>query len=124
MEFVYILITILLAIVVSDVLSKIFKSIPSIFFHILIGVLISYLPFFREFELTLANEYISLGFALGIGGKLLCDDEYGKRLSETVKSVPLSALLVETDAPFVLPDTGELPCSKKKRRKLCNSSLI
>jgi TatD DNase family protein len=74
--------------------------------------------------LTLANEYISLGFALGIGGKLLCDDEYGKRLSETVKSVPLSALLVETDAPFVLPDTGELPCSKKKRRKLCNSSLI
>ena len=75
-------------------------------------------------DVSLAKEYISLGFVLGIGGKLLCDDEYGSRLSETIKSIPLSALLVETDAPFVLPDVGDIPCSKKKRRKLCNSSLI
>lgn len=51
MEFVYVVITILLAIVISDILSKIFKSIPSIFFQILIGILISYLPFFRGVEL-------------------------------------------------------------------------
>ncbi len=73
---------------------------------------------------SLAEEYISLGFALGIGGKLLCNDEQGKKLCETVKRVPLSVLLVETDAPFVLPETGELPCSKKQFKKRCNSSLI
>lgn len=52
MEFVYILITLLLAIVVADVLSKIFKSVPSIFFEIAIGVIISYLPVFQEFDLN------------------------------------------------------------------------
>lgn len=75
-------------------------------------------------DITLAEQYIRLGFALGIGGKLLCDDEQGKILCETVKRVPLDTLIVETDAPFVLPDTGKLPCSRKQLRKLCNSSLI
>lgn len=52
MEVVYILITILLAIVVADVLGKIFKSVPSIFFEIAIGVAISYLPVFQEVDLN------------------------------------------------------------------------
>lgn len=52
MEFVYILITLLLAIVVADVLGKIFKSVPSIFFAIAIGVAISYLPVFQEVDLN------------------------------------------------------------------------
>ena len=73
---------------------------------------------------ALAEEYITLGFALGIGGKLLCDDAAGRELCGTVKRVPLSALLVETDAPFVMPDTGDLGCSRSQRKKLCNSSLI
>lgn len=51
MEIVYIMVAILLAIVISDILSKVFKSVPIIFFQIIIGVLISYLPFFREIEL-------------------------------------------------------------------------
>ena len=71
-----------------------------------------------------AKEYIALGFALGIGGKLLSGTEEAKALADTVKNVRLSDLLVETDAPFVLPETGELSCGKKQRRKLCNSSLI
>ena len=75
-------------------------------------------------DVALAEEYISLGFTLGIGGKLLCDDEQGKSLCETVKHVPLHSLLAETDAPFVLPQTGELQCSKKQFKKRCNSSLI
>ncbi len=72
----------------------------------------------------LAEEYISLGFTIGIGGKLLCPDEQGRALCDTVKHVPLTHLLVETDAPFVLPDTAELTCSGNQRKKLCNSSLI
>ena len=75
-------------------------------------------------DIAIAEEYISLGFALGIGGKLLCNDEQSKILGETVKRVPLTSLLAETDAPFVLPETGELSCSKKQFKKLVNSSLI
>ena len=71
-----------------------------------------------------AKEYIALGFALGIGGKLLSGTAEAQSLENTVKNVRLSDLLVETDAPFVLPETGELSCSKKQRQKLCNSSLV
>lgn len=72
----------------------------------------------------LAEKYITLGFVIGIGGKLLCDDEAGRILSDTVKHVPLSSILVETDAPFVFPDVSELAYSGNQRKKLCNSSLI
>ncbi len=75
-------------------------------------------------DLPTAEAYISLGYALGIGGKLLWDDEEGRRLSETVRQVPLSALLVETDAPFVFPDMGDGVAGKNQRKKLCNTSLI
>lgn len=71
-----------------------------------------------------AEAYILLGYALGIGGKLLWDDEEGRLLSETVRRVPLSALLVETDAPFVFPDIGDGSIGKNQRKKLCNTSLI
>lgn len=72
----------------------------------------------------LANEYISLGFAIGIGGKLLCDNETGRELCEAVKSIPLSSIVVETDAPLVFPDTRDDLCGRNQRRRLCNSSLI
>ena len=71
-----------------------------------------------------AKEYIALGFTLGIGGKLLSGSPEAKLLEETVRNVQLSDLLTETDAPFVLPETGELFCGKNQRKKLCNSSLI
>ncbi|MBQ7378757.1 MAG: TatD family hydrolase [Clostridia bacterium] len=75
-------------------------------------------------DAELANQYIALGLCIGIGGKLLWDNEEGREICEAVKSIPLSSILVETDAPFVLPDTGDLQCSKNQRRRLCNSSLI
>lgn len=73
----------------------------------------------------LARKYVALGFSLGIGGKLLWNDAQGLALQETVRSMPITCLLVETDAPYVLPDLPEdLTASKKQRRKLCNSSLL
>ena len=72
----------------------------------------------------LAEQYIALGLALGIGGKLLCDDESGCVLRDTVKHVPLDSILVETDAPYVLPDISDLSCHGNQRKKLCNSSFI
>ena len=72
----------------------------------------------------LAKQYVALGFAVGIGGKLLAKNEQAKALADTVRHIPLCHLLVETDAPFVLPDTEDLPLGKNQRKKLCNSSLI
>lgn len=72
----------------------------------------------------LAQEYISLGFVIGIGGKLLGGGEEAQTIGEAVKQIPLSAIVVETDAPYVLPELPDLACSNKQRHKLCNSSLI
>ncbi len=46
------IVALLLAIVVSDLLSKVFSKIPLIFIQIIVGSLISFLPFFKEFELN------------------------------------------------------------------------
>ena len=71
-----------------------------------------------------AEKYIALGFAVGIGGKLLADDETGNRLCDTVKNIPLSSILAETDSPLVLPELEDGVCGKSARKKLCNTSLI
>lgn len=71
-----------------------------------------------------ANAFIDLGFSLGIGGKLLQKGSDADVLAESVRSVPLSALIVETDAPYVLPDVSEMECSGRQRKKMRNSSLI
>ena len=73
-----------------------------------------------------AMDYIALGYAIGIGGALLDDDETGRALCDTVKNVPLSSLLVETDAPFVYPERGKAECdtTPSQKKKLRNSSLI
>lgn len=45
-------------------------------------------------------EYIKLGYFLGIGGVLTFKNS---KLSETVKKLPLSNILLETDSPFLAP---------------------
>ena len=76
-------------------------------------------------DLAAAEEYLSLGFSLGIGGKLLDDDEYGRTLCDVVRRAPLDRLLVETDAPFLYPQKGKDACpSESQKKKLLNSSLI
>jgi len=71
----------------------------------------------------IAEKYLSLGFVLGIGGTLLQRNAAADRMRESVKTAPLEQLIVETDAPFVLP---EFPYdgSKKSRRKVRNTSTI
>ncbi|MBQ7012046.1 MAG: TatD family hydrolase [Clostridia bacterium] len=68
-----------------------------------------------------AMQYISLGFALGIGSKLLEDNA---ELWDAVRNVPLSSLLVETDAPYLRPDISEVNTSNRQKKKARNSSLI
>ncbi len=51
---------------------------------------------------ALANEAVSLGFFIGVGGPLTFSQR-GRRLPEVVAGLPLSCLVVETDAPYLTP---------------------
>lgn len=46
-----------------------------------------------------ANEYLDMGFYLGIGGLITIED----KLRAAINEIPLDRILLETDAPFVRP---------------------
>ena len=48
------------------------------------------------------DKYLSMGFSIGITG-WICDDRRGKELREAVPMIPLDRILVETDAPYLMP---------------------
>ena len=70
------------------------------------------------------EELVELGFSIGIGGALLHDGEQRTVLEEAVRRTPLEKILVETDAPYVLPTFQDEFVSKKAKRKIRNTSLI
>jgi len=47
-----------------------------------------------------AMEYVKMGWKLGIGGVVTFKNS---KLGETLKSVPLESLILETDAPYMAP---------------------
>ena len=75
-------------------------------------------------DLETARAYLSLGFAIGIGGKILGDGEEAKTLCRTVEGLSLHDILLETDAPFVAPADAVAGLNRKQRPKIFNSSLI
>lgn len=70
-----------------------------------------------------AMNYVNLGLHLGIGGSLLQLPERSAALEEAVRQIPLERILVETDAPYVLPYCKNVLPPKLLRRAR-NSSLI
>ena len=48
------------------------------------------------------RHYLDLGFYIGITG-WLCDQKRGKLLRELVSQIPQERLMIETDAPYLLP---------------------
>ena len=48
------------------------------------------------------DDYLSRGFYIGITG-WICDERRGRELQELVKRIPLERLMLETDAPFLMP---------------------
>jgi TatD DNase family protein len=60
-----------------------------------------------------ARAYLDMGLYIGITG-WLCDERRGQHLRDVVRYVPLDRLLVETDAPYLLP--RDLPVPPKSRR--------
>ncbi|MGH8372715.1 MAG: TatD family hydrolase [Gammaproteobacteria bacterium] len=59
------------------------------------------------------REYLDMGLYIGITG-WLCDERRGTHLRELVKLVPADRLMLETDAPYLLP--RDLKPAPKDRR--------
>lgn len=58
-------------------------------------------------------SYLDLGFYIGITG-WICDERRGLALKKLVTEIPAERLLLETDAPYLLP--RDLPIKPKKGR--------
>ena len=61
------------------------------------------------------GAYLDLGLHIGITG-WICDERRGQGLRDLVPSIPIDRLLVETDAPFLLPRTIR-PRPKSRRNE-------
>jgi TatD DNase family protein len=64
-------------------------------------------------DLAEAREYLDMGLYIGITG-WLCDERRGQHLREVVKHIPIDRMLIETDAPYLLP--RDLQPKPKSRR--------
>jgi TatD DNase family protein len=60
-----------------------------------------------------AQAYLALGLHIGITG-WICDERRGSHLKEVVRHIPAERLLIETDAPYLLP--RDLDPKPKDRR--------
>lgn len=65
-----------------------------------------------SYSLELAEEYVKMGYYIGIGGVITYKNS--KKLKEIAAQIPLSHILLETDCPYLTPE----PFRKKR-----NSSL-
>lgn len=54
------------------------------------------------------NDYLALDCHIGITG-WICDERRGRHLLEAVTDIPADRLMVETDAPYLLPRTAPKP---------------
>jgi TatD DNase family protein len=59
------------------------------------------------------DEYVGLGLYVGITG-WICDERRGDDLRAAVKGLPLDRVVLETDAPYLLPrNVGGKPASRR-----------
>ena len=71
----------------------------------------------------IAEQYLKRGYHFGIGGSVLQLEERAKDLWEAIPHIPLNRILVETDAPFILPYCKDV-IQPKLLRRARNTSLI
>ena len=70
-----------------------------------------------------AEQYLKLGYHIGIGGSVLQLEERAQDLWEAIPHIPLDRILLETDAPFILPYCKDV-IQPKLLRRARNTSLI
>ncbi len=61
------------------------------------------------------HEYIDMGFYIGITG-WICDERRGTHLQNIIHAIPDKKILIETDAPYLLPRTIN-PKPKSRRNE-------
>jgi TatD DNase family protein len=61
------------------------------------------------------QSYLEKGLYIGVTG-WVCDERRGEQLQSLIPSIPLERLLIETDAPFLLPRTIK-PKPKSRRNE-------
>lgn len=71
----------------------------------------------------IARQYLALGYHIGIGGAVLQLPERAEPLWDAVRQIPLDRILLETDAPYILPYCKDT-IKPKQLRRARNSSLI
>jgi len=62
------------------------------------------------------ERYLALDLHFGITG-WICDERRGASLVEAARSIPLDRLMIETDAPFLLPRTLAHGVAKERRNE-------
>lgn len=50
----------------------------------------------------MAREFVKMGYAIGVGGVVTFKN--AKKLKETVQAIPLEAIVLETDCPYMAPE--------------------
>jgi len=68
------------------------------------------------------DSYLNQGLYIGITG-WVCDERRGKELQHLIPKIPLERLLIETDAPFLIPRTIS-PKPKSRRNEPSYLSYI
>jgi TatD DNase family protein len=59
------------------------------------------------------DDYLELDCYIGVTG-WICDEKRNVELRKTIKNIPLSKLMVETDCPYLIPK--DLPDKPKNNR--------
>lgn len=77
--------------------------------------------FYGSWEI--ARQYLQLGYHIGIGGSALQQEDRAKDLWEAIDKIPLDRILLETDAPYILPYCKDV-IQPKLLRRARNTSLI
>jgi TatD DNase family protein len=66
---------------------------------------------------------LDAGFYLGITG-WLCDERRGLHLREIVRHIPADRLMIETDAPYLLPRTVKPAPSHRRNEPMCLRHIV
>lgn len=74
----------------ADILSDFANDLPPVVIHCFTG------------SQTSLHRYLEMGFYIGITG-WVCDERRGQELADIVSDIPLNRLMIETDAPYLLP---------------------
>jgi len=64
------------------------------------------------------NDYIMLDIYVGVTG-WICDERRGESLQRAVRHIPLDRILLETDAPYLLPRDMQVKPAEKNRNEPC-----